>query len=257
LCHDDGSIDESVDALMPQLQKAVAAGISPSSVETFHKLLPHEDDSIVFLGVLNLFRECCASFSRILNFNSFHMYQRDSSRTWKEMQYSGISAMDRARLLAALKALEKKSMEDFMHEVESLSDGFPYKQSWCALAYSSSSGYEDDARAALQSANEEFCRSGSYDPVALIARARLLNASDPTGHTQDGDALLWEFKESFPRISAWLLREGEGTFFTAPLIAAPKSRSLTRWEAIKTQCVAALAMFVTCVYAACSRLMFW
>ena len=169
------------------------------------------------------------------------MYQRDTGRTWKEMQYEGASAMDRARLLAALKALEKNSMEDFMHEVESLSDAFPHKHSWCALAYASSTGYEDDARAALQSANEEFCRSGSFDPSALVAHARLANATDPSGsgHSNKGDALLWEFKESFPRISAWLLREGEGTFHTAPLITPPKSRSLTRWEAIKTQCVVA------------------
>jgi hypothetical protein len=153
--------------------------------------------------------------------------------------------MDRARLQTAIKALEKNSMEDFMHEVESLSDNFPPKHAWCALAYASSSGYEDDARAALQSANEEFCRSGSFDPVALVARARLMNASDPSGHTRDGDALLWEFKESFPRIATWLLREGEGAFFTAPLITAPKARSSMRWEAIKTQCVAAPALILS------------
>jgi hypothetical protein len=173
------------------------------------------------------------------------MYHRDSTRTWKDAQHVGISAMDRTRLQAAIKALEKKSMEDFMHEVESLSDNFPPKHAWCALAYASSSGYEDDARAALQSASEEFCRSGSFDPVALVARARLMNASDPSGHTLDGDALLWEFKESFPRIASWLLREGEGTFFTAPLISAPKARSSMRWEAIKTQCVAVLARTLT------------
>lgn len=143
--------------------------------------------------------------------------------------------MDRTRLQAAIKALDKRSIEDFMHEVESLSDRFPQKHAWCALAYASSSGYEDDARFALQCANEEFCRSGSLDPVALVARARLLNAGDPSGHTLDGDALLWEFKESFPRISAWLLLEGEGSFFTPPLNTPPKARSLMRWESIKTQ----------------------
>jgi hypothetical protein len=169
------------------------------------------------------------------------MYERDSTRTWKELQYAGVSAMDRARLVAALKALEKKSMEDFMHEVESLSDGFPHKHSWCALAYASSSGYEDDARAALHSAFEEFCRSGLLDPVALVARARLMNASDPSGHTQCGDALLFEFKESFPRISAWLLNEGEGSFFVAPLVKTPKARSLHRWEEIKEKCVFCVA----------------
>jgi hypothetical protein len=57
LCHVDGSIDASVDELLKKLQSAVAAGIGPSYVETFHKLLPNNDDSIVFLGVLNLFRE--------------------------------------------------------------------------------------------------------------------------------------------------------------------------------------------------------
>ena len=154
--------------------------------------------------------------------------------------------MDCTRLRAAIKALEKKSMEDLMHEVESLSDGFPHKHAWCALAYASSSGYEDDARSALQSASEEFCRSGSFDPVVLVARARLMNASDPTGHSLDGDALLWEFKETFPRISSWLLREGEGTFFTAPLVTAPKARSMTRWEAIQTQCVVMLAFHGSC-----------
>ena len=245
LCHGDGSIDTSVDALLVQLQSAVAAGIGPSSVETFHKLLPNNDDSIIFLGVINLFRECMPPPPLTLHtriFDIFRMYHRDSSRTWKDVQYVGISPMDRTRLQAAIKALEKKSMEDFMHEVESLSDGFPHKHAWCALAYASSSGYEDDARAALQSVNEEFCRSGSFDPAALVARARLLNAGHPSGHTRDGDAMLWEFKESFPRIATWLLREGEGTFFIAPLITSPKARSSIRWDAIKTQCVAALAL---------------
>lgn len=222
-------------------------------MDTFHKLLPNNDDAIVFLGALNLFRECptpphpltspCVCIWRICVTchvcHMFRMYHRDSSRTWKEAQYPGISAMDRTRLQAAVKALEKRNVEDVMHEVESLSDGFPHKHAWCALAYASSAGYDDDARAALQGASEEFCRSGSLDPVALVARARLMNASDASGHTLDGDALLWEFKESFPRIAAWLLREGEGTFYIPPLTQAPKARSLSRWEAIKTQCVAA------------------
>ena len=163
------------------------------------------------------------------------MYQRDSNRTWKEVQYAGASAMDRTRLVAAVKALEKNSVEDLMLEAESLSDGFPHKHAWCALAYASSAGYDDDARAALQAASEEFCRSGSLDPTALVARARLMNASDASGHTLDGDALLWEFKESFPRIAAWLLRPGEGVFYLPPPVQAPTARSSQRWEAIKTQ----------------------
>ena len=67
LCDTDGSIDESVDALLLQLQSAVAAGVGPSSLETFHKLLPNDDDSIIFLGVLNLFRECAHPFPLIVS----------------------------------------------------------------------------------------------------------------------------------------------------------------------------------------------
>ena len=131
--------------------------------------------------------------------------------------------------------LLSNELYDLMHEAESLSDGFPHKHAWCALAYASSVGYDDDARAALQAASEEFCRSGSLDPTALVARARLMNASDTSGHTLDGDALLWEFKESFPRIAAWLLRQGEGVFYLPPPVQAPTARSSQRWEAIKTQ----------------------
>ena len=58
LCHDDGSIDASVDALFPKLLQAVAAGTGPAAVDAFHKLLPNNDDAIVFLGAVNLFREC-------------------------------------------------------------------------------------------------------------------------------------------------------------------------------------------------------
>jgi hypothetical protein len=59
-----------VDTLFLQLQDAVAAESGPlhKAVERFHKLLPHDDDSIVFLGALNLFRECvCLSLANRQN----------------------------------------------------------------------------------------------------------------------------------------------------------------------------------------------